>query len=44
MGAAVARLTAEYSVEEITLILDYVTRSTAVVREELDKLKARRPR
>ena len=44
MGAAVAKLTAEYSVEEITLILDYVTRSTAVVRDELDKLKSRRPR
>ena len=44
MGAAVAKLTAEYSVEDISLILDYVTRSTAVVREELEKLKARRPR
>jgi DNA-binding MarR family transcriptional regulator len=44
MGAAVAKLTAEYSVEEISLILDYITRSTAVFRDELDKLKARRPR
>jgi DNA-binding MarR family transcriptional regulator len=44
MGAAVAKLTAEYSAEDISLILDYVTRSTAVVREELEKLKARRPR